>query len=151
MRPAIAVVLVFAQAVAAFGFPLIQTRKNVKACGCVTPCGSATDNCCCAKLIAPVPEPKRPGCAKCREQQMPVPSSATSTEDSPSVTWVASFKVRQCRGESPMGLLAELPAIPPVVAQTLHAAPVCSDRIAIGDSRLVSHVMTPLDPPPRLV
>ncbi len=143
LRPAIAVVLVFAQVVAAFGFPLVQTQKTIKACGCVTPCGAESDNCCCAKA-PPVaaPEPKKPGCPKCRDREAPAESA---------VVWVAGFKARQCRGESPMGLLAELPALPPVVAPHSNPISASTDRIAICDSRLVSHFTVPLDPPPRLV
>ncbi len=151
MRPAIAVVIVFAQVVAAFGFPLVQTQKTIKACGCIAPCGAATDNCCCAKA-APVaaPEPKKAGCSKCRDREA-LASATTSSEQPPAVVWVAGFKARQCRGESPMGLLAELPALPPVVASPPFAAPVCTELTRLGNTHLSSHFTIPLDPPPRHV
>ena len=143
VRPAIAVVLVFAQVVTAFGFPLVQTQKTIKACGCITPCGAESDNCCCAKA-PPVaaPEPKKPGCPKCRDREAPAESA---------VVWVAGFKARQCRGESPMGLLAELPALPPVVASPPFAAPVCTELTRLGNTHLNSHFTIPRDPPPRHV
>lgn len=152
-RPAIALVLVFAQAVAAFGFPLIQTRQTVKACGCVVPCGASTENCCCAKAL-PAPQPvvvKPAGCAKCRNREVPKPpleSTAVSSER-PSVKWVAGWQARQCRGESLMGQLAELPALPPSVVAKPVAAPLASDMLTITDSTLSSHFTLPLEPPPR--
>ena len=152
-RPAIALVLVFAQAVAAFGFPLIQTRQTVKACGCVVPCGASTENCCCAKGI-PAPEPvavKPAGCAKCRDREtakLPLESTVAPSE-TPTVRWVAAWKARQCRGDSPMGLLAELPAVPPVMGTKPHTATIASGFLTISDSTLASHFTLPLEPPPR--
>jgi hypothetical protein len=140
-RPALAVLLVFAQALAAFGFPILQTHRTVKACGCVMPCGSTSDNCCCTKP-APLPEPKKPKCAKCRTDEPPA---------EPRVKWVAAFKARQCRGENAGGVLAELPTIPPVESSLPKIAPVVEDRLVLSDSALASVSLTSLDPPPRQI
>src|SRR6185312_13766806 len=92
-RPVTALMLVFAQAIAAFGFPLVQQRKTVKPCGCVTPCGAASANCCCVRVKAcPAPVAVKPaGCPKCRGAS----PSADPAAEQPEVKWVAAFKARQ--------------------------------------------------------
>ena len=91
LRPVVAIVLIFAQGMAAFGFPVLQTRHIVKACGCVTPCGAETENCCCAK-VALTPEPKRARCSKCVDRDDSIPPAE------PQVKWVAGFKAKQSTG-----------------------------------------------------
>jgi hypothetical protein len=149
-RPATALVLVFAQTVAAFGFPSILPHKIVKPCGCVTPCGAASENCCCARVKAcpaPMAAPKPAGCPKCRDR------GASQTTDPaaevPEVKWIAAFKARQCRGETSTGALAEFPAVPPTIAAVLPAAPIASETLSFPDSLLASHISPRLDPPPR--
>lgn len=142
LRPVVALVLVFAQAVASFGFPIVQTRYTVKACGCLTPCGAATENCCCAKP-APQPEVKKARCPKCIERE----DSAPPTE--PQVKWIAGFKAKQCRGESVMGVLAEVPAVPPAAGESGRDFTRVLHDVTISDSVLDSHVSAIQDPPPR--
>ena len=141
----VALVLVFAQAVAAFGFPIVQTRYTVKACGCVTPCGASSENCCCAKAV-PAPaavKESKPRCSKCVEREQ----LAQPVE--PQVKWVAAFQAKQCRGESALGLLAELPSVPPPAHETGRDFTTVLTRLTIHDSMLESHVASLLDPPPR--
>jgi hypothetical protein len=145
-RPAAVLALVFAQAVSAFGFPLVQSRWTVKACGCVMPCGSAPDNCCCSRPAPePEPEPEKPGkCPKCRDR-----GETARTDAPPKVKWVAGWKARQCRGESQLGLLVEVPAVPPAAgARVPNFAPVVGS-LAIVDAEIATQISIPLDPPPR--
>jgi hypothetical protein len=143
-RPATALVLAFAQAAAAFGFPLLLPNKIVKPCGCVTPCGAASENCCCARAKAcpaPIAAPKPAGCPKCRDRG--------AAAEKPELKWVAAFKARLCRGETSTGALAELPALPPTISAVLPAAPIASEMLFLSDSLLASHISPRLDPPPR--
>jgi hypothetical protein len=177
-RAAIALVLVLAQAVSAFGFPLVRSRA-ASPCGCTTPCGNSPENCCCKTshpvAAAPVPAkpaacdrcggepgacchtlanlaPKPAGCAKCRAKSAQCPSESPTTADaddsSPTVTWVAGFKARQCRGDSPLGLLAELPSVPPATTHPI-TLPVPVGVLSITDAFSTSRFAAPLDPPPR--
>lgn len=174
-RPAVALVLVVAQVASAFGFPLVRPRAaGVSACGCVTPCGQDLANCCCKGGAKPAPvtkgcgrcggeagacchtrapvEPKPAKCAKCRTTAPTTPTqspAATLDESSTTVTWVAGFKARQCRGEGPLGLLAELPSVPPVVAPRTISIPAPVGVILVADQFSASHFAAPLDPPPR--
>lgn len=139
LRPAVALALVFAQAVAAFGFPIVQTRHTVKACGCITPCGSDSANCCCAKVK---PEPKKPRCPKCVEREEPAAE--------PQVKWVPMFQAKQCRGETAAaGFLAEIPCMPPPTGESGRDFTVLLDQLANRDSVPTSHVSAIQDPPPR--
>jgi len=142
-RPAVVLMLILAQAAGAFGFPILQTRHTVKACGCVMPCGADTANCCCAK---PAPAPSKPRCSKCVDRGDSKPAESAE----PKVVWVPAFKVKQCRGgDSPMGLLAELPSIPPATGEAGRDRLVLLFSLTILDSNLTSYISTLLDPPPR--
>lgn len=166
-RPAVAVVLVLAQAVAAFGFPAVRTKgQGVRACGCTVVCGTTPD-CCCTRPAAPPPppppscprcvaeaEPEPPACPKCKAKEAAKPACgtcATPTTPRPSdgVTWVASWKARQCRGEAPGGLLAELPAVPPTVPVAVSSFPAPSAFAPPSDAGVPHFVTDPSDPPPR--
>lgn len=143
MRPLVALVLILAQAAGAFGFPILQTRHTVKACGCVMPCGADTANCCCAKAA---PVPSKPRCPKCVDRGDSTPAESAE----PKVKWVAAFKAKQCRGgDSPMGVLAELPSVPPAAGEAGRDRLVLLNSLTIRDSILTSHITTLLDPPPR--
>jgi len=142
LRPVVALALVFAQAVASFGFPIVQTRYTVKACGCLTPCGASTANCCCAKP-APQPESKPARCPKCigREESLP-PAE-------PQVKWIAAFASKQCRGETTASVMAELPTTPPTDAETGRDFIRVLQVVSTFDSVLDSHISAIQDPPPR--
>ncbi|HEY2909841.1 MAG TPA: hypothetical protein VGI99_06320 [Gemmataceae bacterium] len=146
-RPALVLALVFAQAVSAFGFPQIQTRWTVQACGCLTPCGRDTANCCCAKS-RPAPEPiaeVKPRCAKCKKS-----SHEDCAAPTPKVKWVPGVKARQCRGDGPMGAFSQTPAIPPAAPlPTIPPAPF-PEIVDLHDSSLVSHISSLDEPPPRI-
>ncbi|MFO0804066.1 MAG: hypothetical protein U0791_13210 [Gemmataceae bacterium] len=140
LRSLIAVALVFAQAVASFGFPVVQTRYTVKACGCITPCGADSANCCCAK---PKPEPKKPRCPKCIEREDTLPHAE------PAVKWIAAFQSKQCRGETTASVVAELPAVPPADAETGRDFTRTLHTVSPIESVLISHISAIQDPPPR--
>ena len=155
-RPALAVVLVFAHAAATFGFPLVRPRGGpASACGCVAGCG-VNEGCCCKVDFAPPPPPvpvesvpsdAAPRCPKCLLRD--AAKSAAVGDPEPAVEWVAAFKARQCRGESPLGLLAEIPAVAPAVPSHAGFAPLPSGVVRVADSHASSHVTALLDPPPR--
>jgi hypothetical protein len=48
-----------------------------------------------------------------------------------------------------MGLLAELPALPPVIAPKAIDAPLVTESLKLVDSHCPSHFSIPVDPPPR--
>lgn len=174
VRPAIAVVLVFAQAVAAFGFPVVKGR-NVRACGCLVPCGTTPD-CCCPTTHASPAAPTTAACPKCNAKDRAAPPAEESGVvvyyfDAPApeapccatggccrvagasdakpadVAWVSAVKARQCRGEWPGGVLAESPAVPPVVpVRAAVAAAIFPPPVSAGDPHFVTD---PSDPPPR--
>ncbi|HEX4609649.1 MAG TPA: hypothetical protein VH092_15730 [Urbifossiella sp.] len=169
-RPALAVVLVFAQAVAAFGFPVMRSKVGVaKACGCVVTCGTTPD-CCCAVPHAPPPPPPPPAprcphcvveaepepppaCPKCKGKEAAKPACHHCTPTAPApadgVTWVAAWKARQCRGEGPAGLLAEIPAVPPVVPASTRPRPTPAAFAPPADTGRAHFATDPSDPPPR--
>jgi hypothetical protein len=145
-RPALVLALVFAQAISAFGFPQIETRLTVQACGCLTPCGRDTANCCCAKS-RPAPEPVevKPRCAKCKKSSSEECAAAT-----PKVKWVSGVKARQCRGEGPIGASSQAPAVPPAAPlPTIPPAPF-PETVDLHVSLLVSHISSLDEPPPRI-
>lgn len=161
-RPAVAVVLVLAQAVAAFGFPVVRSKAGtVKACGCVAACGT-TPNCCCKAPPPPPPptptprcphcvvEPEPPACPKCKVEDAPACGHcAPAAGAAGGVTWVSAFEAKRCRGEGPAGVLAEIPAVPPAVpaADPPHPAPPAFARP--GDAGSPLFATDPSDPPPR--
>ncbi|MBN9520426.1 hypothetical protein J0H58_18175 [bacterium] len=166
-RPALAVVLVFAQAVAAFGFPVVRSKAGVvKACGCVVTCGTTPDCCCkaspppptpapaphCPRCVAD-PEPEPPACPKCKVKEAPKPACAhcppAAAKSDGAVTWVSAFKAKQCRGEGPAGLLAEIPAVPPVVPVADLPYPASPAFALPADAGSPLFVTDPSDPPPR--
>src|SRR6185437_9720721 len=136
-----------AQAISAFGFPQFQTRLTVQACGCLTPCGRDTANCCCAKsrpALEPVAEVK-PRCAKCKKS-----SPEECAAPTPKVKWVSGVKARQCRGDGPMGASTEAPAVSPrIESQPIIAAPTI-DAIRFDNSSIPSRIDLPDEPPPRI-
>ncbi len=162
-RPALAVVLVFAQAVAAFGFPVVRSKAGaVKACGCAVTCGTTPDCCCKTPPPTPAPaphcplcvaEPEPPACPKCKAKEAPKPACAhrppTTAKFDGGVTWVSAFKAKQCRGEGPAGLLAEIPAVPPVVPVADQSQPAPTAFALPADSGSPHFVTDPSDPPPR--
>ncbi|HYH64682.1 MAG TPA: hypothetical protein VD866_08320 [Urbifossiella sp.] len=142
-RPALAVVLVLAQAVAAFGFPVLRSKGGaVKPCGCVVACGTTPDCCCVAPAACPVPEPEPPACPMCKTKVKPPPPA----DD---VTWVAAWKAQQCRGETPAGVTAELPAVPPSLPVAVLAFPVPFAFSSPADAGESHFATDPSDPPPR--
>lgn len=210
IRPAITLVLVFAQAVAAFGFPLIRPKSGGPSgtcgggqCGCETACGGVHEGCCCrpaplataaAPTPAPPPPPQTDGCRKCGRPPesccCPKPATAppscprcrdretkaksdncsscqqeslgscskptahlitppTDGDSTPVVTWVAAWKARQCRGEGPLGLLAELPAVPPGIPVTWSVDLLLADLLPFADSTLADRTDPPVSPPPK--
>ncbi len=196
-RPGLALVLVVAQAMAAFGYPLVRPRTGSAcgggACGCQTTCGGVLDGCCCApaQLTPPPPplttapddcgkcgrapgacccskpvEPDPAACPKCRDRGKTrlacsdcahaiFSSAADSTKRAAVeasdllVTWIPAFQASKCRGESPQGLMAEVPAVPPVVPSPAVTLLVPAGFIATVDCHFTHLVLASLDPPPR--
>lgn len=144
-RPALAVVLVLAQAVGAFGFPALRSKSGAaRPCGCLVACGTTSDCCCTAPAARPVPEPEPepPACPKCKAKEPPKPVAD-------SVTWVPAWKARQCRGETPMSLQAETPAVPPNVPVAVPSFTFPSAFPSPADAGVPHFVTDPSDPPPR--
>jgi hypothetical protein len=148
LRPAVVLALVLAQCVAAFGFPIVVREGNsVRACGCKVTgksggccCGSGG---CCASVAEPTPEPE-PTCSKCCAKK-PAPIAKKPVE----VHWVVGIQAQQCHGSGPLGLFADITAIPPVVPARATFAPELRDFDSPIDLFATSHVSIPLDPPPR--
>jgi hypothetical protein len=201
-QPGLALALVIAQAMAAFGFPLIRPKSGDAgacgggACGCDSVCGGVLDSCCCAptQLTPPPPpaalasdcgkcgraadaccceepvaEPEPAACPKCRDRDKTRLACTSCAEEifwscaastvSPAppaevaepaliVKWVAAWQASKCRGETPQ-VMAEIPAVPPVVAAQPIATLVPAGLVATSDSSFSSVVLTSLDPPPR--
>lgn len=146
-RPALAVVLVLAQAVAAFGFPVLRSKSGaVRPCGCVVACGTTPDCCCTVPAACPVPEPEPepPACPKCKAKEKPTPSPPADD-----VTWVAAWKARQCRGETPTSVSAESPSMSPSVPVVVPAFTTPSAFPPPADAGEPHLVTDPSDPPPR--
>ena len=151
-RPVLAALLVFAQAVAAIGGPIaVHPDGSVRACGCKV--RGPSEACCCgpggccdlvAGLAQPsLAEPDPPACPKCRAKQ------SAPTEKTATTVWLAAVKARQCHGEGPLGLAADIPAIPPVVTTATAFAPRLSDSISLSDLFATSPGLVPPEPPPR--
>lgn len=177
-RPAVAALLVLAQAVTAFGFPVVTrtgrpTNCGGGACGCgaaghAEACGCGPTGCT-APLSAPPPEPtcgacgNAPGscchtkqqpapetdaCPKCRSMQPEPEPPLPAAKPAPAVKWVIGMKARQCRGDGPLGLFADLPSVPPAAAESV-ADPTPFDHVPLTDLRSTATSSVPLDPPPR--
>jgi hypothetical protein len=65
------------------------------------------------------------------------------------VKWVAGWKARQCRGDGPLGLFAELPSVPPAFPDHPIAVPSADGVLSLADSFAPSHFSVPVKPPPR--
>ena len=176
-RPAVLVLLVLAQAATALGFPVVQSRAGRPgpcgsgACGCESACGSL-DGCCCS-APAPLPKPQpvpapcgrcggQPGsccceepepepaaCPKCRAKSKTPEPAAPAADSGPRVKWVLGWQARQCRGAGPLGLFADLPAVPPAVPARPAFAPLPAGTVRVTDSRFPSLTSVPLEPPPK--
>lgn len=177
-RPAVLLLLVLAQAATAVGFPVVQSRSGRPgacgggACGCDTTCGTLDGCCCTTGTPAPSPpkpapascghcgnlpgsccceepEPEPAACPKCRVKE-PAPEPAVPVVGSlPKLKWVIGLKVRQCRGDGPLGLFADLPAVPPAVPARPTFAPVPAGTVRTTDSRFPSLASIPDEPPPK--
>ena len=149
LRPAVAFLLVLAQVVTAFGYPVLSSRAHVKACGCpvagpdVACCCEA--NTCCATVAEPAPEPEPEACPKCRAKQA---AKHSIEKPAPKIVWHVAMKARQCHGEGPLGLFADIPALPPVVPSNAIVPAIC-EGINSADHFSTSFALIPLDPPPR--
>jgi hypothetical protein len=162
-----ALVLVVAQVVTAFGYPVATRAGRCGACGCdatgrsdgcacgagqcavpvpePTPepdpscgkCGNPAGSCCCA------PEPDPPACPKCRLKE------STGGKPAPGIKWVIGMKARQCHGDGPLGLFADIPALPPAVPARPSFSPVPVGFIPTADLSSTSTSPVPLEPPPR--
>lgn len=166
-RPAVALVLVLAQAVAAFGFPAVRPRAGAHPGVCghgLCGCGNAPGACCCVGVAdgtrsVPVTtaaaeprahsccEPKttaKPAaCSKCCDPE-PVANPAPA-----GLTWVPEWQARHCHGEGPLGLLAELPSIPPAIPPGPHFVPTPAGHLTVPDENPHFISTDPLEPPPR--
>jgi len=155
LRPAVVLALVLAQCVAAFGYPVVvRAGETVRRCGCKVrgpseTCCCGPQECCAGVARHEVPEPQQPTCPKCRLKESAKHPAATSGDESATVTWVAGMKARQCHGDGPFGLVAEFPAIPPVVPARPIADPVPVGVVRVCNDQLLSHTSIPPDPPPR--
>jgi hypothetical protein len=149
-RPVLAALLVLAQAVAAVGGPVaVHPDGSVRACGCKV--RGPSEACCCgpggccdlvAGLAQPsLAEPEPPACPKCRAKQS-APAAKT-------IAWLATMQARQCHGEGPLGLAADIPAIPPATPAAAVFAPRLSDPISLSDLFATSPGLVPPEPPPR--
>jgi hypothetical protein len=150
LRPAVAMLLVFAQVVTAFGYPVVvRGSSHVKACGC--PVAGPNESCCCeahtccAPVAEPAPKPEPEACPKCRAKHA---AKQALEKPAPKVIWLASFKARQCHGEGPLGLFADIPAVPPAVPANVFV-PASSGVVDTFDRSSASTTSIPLDPPPR--
>ncbi|HJZ53563.1 MAG TPA: hypothetical protein VKE74_01310 [Gemmataceae bacterium] len=176
-RPAVALLLVVAQVATAFGFPVVA-RGGAKigscggACGCdpaspsdgchcgtgqcsvpleePTPpkpdlscgkCGHPHGSCCC-----PEPEPEPEACPKCRAKHHATP---ITEKPIPVVRWVLGMKARECRGDGPLGLFADISAVPPLAPARPTVAPAPVGVVSLIDLSFTSCPSLPLEPPPR--
>lgn len=156
-RSLIAFVLVVAQFVTAFGYPVVARAGQVARCGggrCGCPTSGATAGCCCGpsqcQLPPPVatPEPDRvetESCPKCRDKKHAREASTPSF----AMKWVVGMKARQCHGDGPLGLFADILAVTArdAVPAVLKRVP---PRFSRPDNQLPRHqARVPLEPPPR--
>jgi hypothetical protein len=147
-RPVVAFVLVLAQVVTAFGYPIVaRDDVHVKACGCpvagpdVSCCCEANTCCTAVAEVSPLPEPEPESCPKCKAKK-------AAEKPAPIVHWVSGMKARQCHGSGPLGLFADIPAVPPVIPTHLQL-PTVVDRVEQVNQISAVSISVPLDPPPR--
>ncbi|MBA4065455.1 MAG: hypothetical protein C0501_17425 [Isosphaera sp.] len=139
--------LVLGQCVAALGFPLaVRAGEAIRACGC--PVNGPSAACCCdaAACCVTPPPPPEPACPNCRTQATAKP--AAEPEPPVRVAWV---KPGGCRGEGPLGALAEVPSVPPPRPNPALTAPARTGVVAPADRFPTSVRHLPADPPPRHV
>jgi hypothetical protein len=151
LRPAVLLALVLAQGIAAFGAPVaVRGNEQRRACGCKVNgptqaccCGTGS---CCAPAAAPEPEPEEPACPHCKPKPSAKAKPAIKTV---AVAWVLAEQSRKCHGDGPLGLLGDIPAVPPAVPGRVHFAASPTDRLAIADHFPTPLPQTPPIPPPR--
>jgi hypothetical protein len=129
-------------------------------------CGKEADACCCSE---PAAEPEPAACPKCRDRDKVklacaqlgeaifascqastgCPAPAALCESAPLIKWISAWQARQCRGEAGIFLMAEIPAVPPVVSSeaTTSLSPV--GLVVVIDLHFSSARSAPLEPPPR--
>jgi hypothetical protein len=145
--------LVLAQCIGAFGYPVVvRGGETVRQCGCKVKGPSETCCCgpraCCGGVVGQeIPEPEQPTCPKCKVKQAAKP---LASGQSGGVTWLPSITARPCQGDSPHGLLAESPAVPPAVPAASITNPPPTDIVSIHNDQSGSHTFIPPDPPPRI-
>jgi hypothetical protein len=77
------------------------------------------------------------------------PTSTMAADPKPAVKWVLGWKARECRGDGPLGLTADIPAVPPTPPGRAAFDPDPAGVIPVADARHPIHLSDPLDPPPR--
>jgi hypothetical protein len=152
-RPVFALLLVLAQCVGAFGYPVVVRHgETIRKCGCKVRgpsevCCCSPRECCGGITGEAIPEPETPKCPMCKVKQAakaPVGESQSNT-----IVWTFGVKARQCHGESALGLIAEFPAIPPTMPSRSLAALIPVGFVDTDNFDLLSHDSIPPDPPPR--
>jgi hypothetical protein len=139
-------VLVLAQCVGAFGFPVfVRGGEALRPCGCKASersaaCCCGTGECCAGGPKEAKAEP--PLCPKCRTKQPAEPAPVVS---------VTIVKAGHCHGESDSvaGLSVENPAVPPSAPAKPAFAPAPAGSVCQVDLSATSTVCLPPDPPPR--
>ncbi|HSQ57865.1 MAG TPA: hypothetical protein VLM40_19230 [Gemmata sp.] len=140
-RPVLAALLVLAQGVAAVGGPVVvRNGEHLRPCGCKVR-GPNALCCCAARTCCDVPsEPEPPHCAKCR---------AKEEAKHAAIQWLNIMQARQCQGESPIGLMADIPAIPPLVPPASFFLAIPTASLRLTNQFATSLLSIPPDPPPR--
>ena len=114
-------------------------------------CGGLSGACCC-------PEPEPAACPKCRAKQNhaelaiappPAPVPVAEAGSVAELKWVMGWQVRQCHGDGPLGLFADLPAVPPAPPSRPVCGPLPAGTLSPADSFLPSRSVVPVEPPPR--
>ncbi len=108
-------------------------------------CGRPTGICCCGPDATP-PDPA--ACPKCKDKATPAPAAAEA-QDGPTVTWVLAANARPCRGQGPLGVVAEEPSAPPVEPVRADAEFAPAVHAVAAEVRFTSPVDVPESPPPR--
>ena len=118
-RPVVTLLLVTAQCVGAFGYPVVvRNGQTIRKCGCKVRgpsemCCCGPRECCGGVAGESIPESETPTCPKCKVKQATKTAIPPSDTGSTTIGWTLGMKARQCHGESPLGFVAEFPAIPP--------------------------------------